>query len=98
MPVTSFDVSTTLAERLGYDADGRLLIVNCDDLGSCHAANVGCFDALRDGKGGVSELDHVGPIDPRTARWVACDASITTGKCEMRRTAGTAARSRVLRV
>ena len=42
-------VSTTLAERLGYDADARLLIVNCDDLGACHAANVGCFEALRDG-------------------------------------------------
>jgi predicted glycoside hydrolase/deacetylase ChbG (UPF0249 family) len=43
------DVSTVLAERLGYDADVRLLIVNCDDLGACHAANVGCFEALRDG-------------------------------------------------
>jgi len=25
---------TILAERLGYHADDRLLIVNCDDLGS----------------------------------------------------------------
>jgi chitin disaccharide deacetylase len=41
--------TATLAERLGYDASERLVIVNCDDLGSCHAANVGCFDALRDG-------------------------------------------------
>ena len=32
---------TTLAERLGYAPDDRLLIINCDDLGSCHAANVG---------------------------------------------------------
>ncbi|MDQ3294657.1 MAG: polysaccharide deacetylase family protein, partial [Actinomycetota bacterium] len=39
----------TLAERLGYAADDRLLIVNCDDLGSSHAANVGCYEALRDG-------------------------------------------------
>jgi predicted glycoside hydrolase/deacetylase ChbG (UPF0249 family) len=31
---------TTLAERLGYAADDRLLIINCDDLGSSHAANV----------------------------------------------------------
>jgi len=43
------EVTATLAERLGYDAAARLVIVNCDDLGSCHAANVGCFDALRDG-------------------------------------------------
>lgn len=39
----------SLAERLGYSADDRLLIVNCDDLGSSHAANLGCYDALRDG-------------------------------------------------
>lgn len=40
---------TELAERLGYGPDARLVIVNCDDLGTCHAANVGCFDAMRDG-------------------------------------------------
>jgi len=39
----------TLAQRLGYRAEDRLLIVNCDDLGSSHAANVGCYEALRDG-------------------------------------------------
>jgi predicted glycoside hydrolase/deacetylase ChbG (UPF0249 family) len=40
---------TTLAERLGFDADDRVLIINCDDLGSSHAANSGVFDALRNG-------------------------------------------------
>jgi len=40
---------TTLAERLGYRSDDRLLIINCDDLGVCHAANVGVYEALRDG-------------------------------------------------
>lgn len=40
---------TALAERLGYDADDRLLIINCDDLGMSHAANEGCFTAMRDG-------------------------------------------------
>jgi predicted glycoside hydrolase/deacetylase ChbG (UPF0249 family) len=40
---------TTLAERLGRAPDARLLIVNCDDLGSSHAANVGVYEALRDG-------------------------------------------------
>lgn len=40
---------TTLAERLGHGPDDRLLIINCDDLGSCHAANVGIYAALRDG-------------------------------------------------
>ncbi len=40
---------TTLAERLGHPPDARLLIVNCDDLGSTHAANVGIYECLRDG-------------------------------------------------
>ena len=37
----------TLAERLGYAPDARLLIVNADDLGLCHAANVGVYECLR---------------------------------------------------
>ena len=40
---------TTLGERLGYQADDRLLIINCDDLGSSYAANVACYEALREG-------------------------------------------------
>jgi chitin disaccharide deacetylase len=38
-----------LAERLGYDDDARLVIISCDDLGACHAANLGVYGALRDG-------------------------------------------------
>lgn len=40
---------SSLAERLGYAPDARLLIVTCDDLGSSHAANVGVYEALRTG-------------------------------------------------
>ena len=40
---------TSLAERLGHPADAKLLIINCDDLGSSHAANVGVYEALRNG-------------------------------------------------
>jgi hypothetical protein len=39
----------SLAERLGYAADAKLVIISCDDLGSCHAANVGVYRAMRDG-------------------------------------------------
>ena len=39
----------SLAERLGHGADAKLLILNCDDLGFCHAANMGVYDALRHG-------------------------------------------------
>jgi len=39
----------SLAERLGYPPDAKLLIVNCDDLGSSRSANVAVYEALRDG-------------------------------------------------
>ena len=39
----------TLAERLGYGAEAKLLILTCDDLGFCHAANVGVYEAMRGG-------------------------------------------------
>lgn len=47
---------TTLAERLGHAPDDRLVILSCDDLGSCHAANVGVFTALRDGAATCASL------------------------------------------
>jgi predicted glycoside hydrolase/deacetylase ChbG (UPF0249 family) len=40
---------TSLAEALGFGPDDCVLIVSCDDLGSCHAANVGVYEALRRG-------------------------------------------------
>jgi chitin disaccharide deacetylase len=36
----------SLAERLGYGPEDRLLIVNCDDLGCSHAANVATFRSM----------------------------------------------------
>ena len=39
----------TVAEQLGHPPGAKLLIVNCDDLGSSHAANTGVYEALREG-------------------------------------------------
>ena len=39
----------TLAQRLGYPADAKLLIINADDLGFCHSANVSVFECLGTG-------------------------------------------------
>ena len=39
----------TLAQRLGYGADDKVVIINADDLGSCHSANVGVFECLSTG-------------------------------------------------
>ena len=38
-----------LAERLGYAADDRVLILNADDVASSHAANVAAFECLAQG-------------------------------------------------
>jgi predicted glycoside hydrolase/deacetylase ChbG (UPF0249 family) len=39
----------SLVERLGYEAGDKLLIVNCDDLGSSHAANLASVRAMSEG-------------------------------------------------
>ena len=41
------EIST--AERLGYKADARVLIVNADDFGMCHDQNEGVMTGLKDG-------------------------------------------------
>jgi hypothetical protein len=57
----------SLAERLGHRPDDRLLIINCDDLGSCHAANVGIFRALREGLATTTTLMAPCPWVPEAA-------------------------------
>ena len=39
----------TVAERLGYPRDAKLLILHADDLGFAHSANAASFDALDKG-------------------------------------------------
>jgi len=40
---------TDLAERLGFDANRRVVIINADELGLSYASNAGIYEALRDG-------------------------------------------------
>lgn len=40
---------SSLAERLGYSPEDRIVILSCDDLGSCHGANIGVYESLRSG-------------------------------------------------
>jgi len=46
----------TVLERLGHPPGAKLLITNCADLGLCHAATVGVYDALREGIGTSASL------------------------------------------
>lgn len=39
----------SLAKRLGFAATDRVAVVHCDDIGMCHAANEGAFEALASG-------------------------------------------------
>jgi len=47
---------SSLAEKLGYDADTRLVIITCDNLGLCHAANVAVYESLRSGLATTASL------------------------------------------
>jgi len=38
-----------LAEKLGFDASDRVAVIHADDVGMCHAANEGAFEALTNG-------------------------------------------------
>lgn len=40
---------TELLERLGYEPDARVLIINCDDLGLSQATNAAVYEGLRSG-------------------------------------------------
>src|SRR5262245_57187293 len=49
----------TVAERLGYPRDARLLIVHADDLAVAHSVDAASFDALD--KGGVTSASIMVP-------------------------------------
>jgi len=44
--ISSFAQTKTIAERLGYPADSRLLIIHADDLAVAHSEDAASFDAL----------------------------------------------------
>jgi len=49
LPGVSSPQAKTIAERLGYPADSKLLIILADDVGVYHAANMASFTALSQG-------------------------------------------------
>jgi len=65
----SVDGQSSLAERLGYKATDRLLIVNGDDLGMCHAANAGTFACLERGLMRSASVMVPCPWFPEVVAW-----------------------------
>jgi len=49
VPARSQEPTKTIAERLGYPRDAKLLIVHADDLGMAHSINVATIKALETG-------------------------------------------------
>src|SRR5512140_1425558 len=57
----------SLAERLGYQKEDRLLIINGDDAGMCHAANLATIESLEEGLMGCSTIMVPCPWFPEIA-------------------------------
>jgi predicted glycoside hydrolase/deacetylase ChbG (UPF0249 family) len=58
----------SLVERLGYSPDTCVVIISCDDLGCCHAANEGVLAALRTGVATCASLMVPAPWAIHAAR------------------------------
>lgn len=70
---------TSLASRLGYPDEARLVIISCDDLGSCHAANIGVLRAMHDGLATCASLMVPAPWAQHAARAVVADPGADVG-------------------
>ena len=67
---------SALSSRLGYGEDARLVIISCDDLGSCHGANVGVYQALREGVATCASIMVPAPWALHAARHYSDDLDI----------------------
>ncbi|MEZ4956569.1 MAG: ChbG/HpnK family deacetylase [Saprospiraceae bacterium] len=49
LSILNINAQKSLAEKLGYDADAKLLIIHADDLGVAHSENKASFLAMKIG-------------------------------------------------
>jgi len=59
----------TVAEKLGYAADARLLVVQAEDLGMAHSIDKASFEALEKGWVTTAGILVPGPWFPEVLRW-----------------------------
>ncbi len=70
---------TGLAERLGFAPDARVAVVHVDDIGMCHAANEGGFEALRNGPATCGSLMVPCPWFAEAAEWARAEPELDLG-------------------
>ena len=61
--------AASLVERLGFQPADKVLIINCDDLGMCHAENQATFDALLNGVATSTTVMMPCPWVPEVVEW-----------------------------
>ncbi|HKP85479.1 MAG TPA: polysaccharide deacetylase family protein [Blastocatellia bacterium] len=59
----------SLAERLGFKATDKILIINVDDIGNSHAANAAVIDATENGLATSATIIVPGPWFPEIAEY-----------------------------
>ncbi len=59
-----------LAEQLGFAPDARVAVVHADDIGMCHSANEGAFEALENGPATCGSVMVPCPWFAEAAAWI----------------------------
>jgi chitin disaccharide deacetylase len=67
--ITGAQTVTTLAERLGYPKDAKLLIIHADDVAETHAVNAATFQALESGAVNSASIMVPCPWFPEAANY-----------------------------
>jgi len=68
-----------IAEELGYESDAKLLIVNADDFGMCHAVNEAVFQLLEEGAVSSATIMMPCPWSTEAASWSAARPKLDVG-------------------
>ena len=71
--------TSTLADRLGFKATDKILIINVDDVGNSHAANAAVIDAMENGLATSSTIIVPGPWFPEIAAYTKAHANSDFG-------------------